>query len=801
MSTIALAGTILLANQLTIMRNLTLVSYSNTDVAVLSRRANDTHSVGRVLNVTDGAKVSLRSLHITGGGGVEFGGGINVEQGSDLDMLACVVSHSSASLWGGGLFADGGGVLRVTDCTFTANHCGEYGGGVYVELMGAVAFSGCKIIGNTADHYAGGIMIEYVPRCTFDDCVISDNVLTADWGGEGGGLYLYRSVAEMTRCTFANNRAARGGAAYLTDYAFNLSDVNFIHNHASNIGSSLYITVKLEKERSRFSNVSFLAVPYASADHVEVSGATLFAGAWGSVWTCPLGRWMPPDTILHGSFVPCSYPDAASGLCKAGYFGDTSSEYEETCSGICPAGVYCPAGSAEPIACPSDAVMPMRAAGAIADCYNPTECEFDGAGWDIAARLRSASLAETLAVLVGIAVLIMSVAVVAYKKSPNYQDKPLRVAQHAMLATLSCMDLLTDIAFLLQIAYYGFACGAAERETVWLARWLLVADAGAIGICALGGLAAIIWILRVEGDQLRISQLGKLSAPLILFISLAHLDVLKLLPWRHAPFDGLPSSRVVRIAYAQYAFEVVAQVSVAIVFLINIDSSSSTAVISLVISLTMLVYKTLRVALALLFGDAALRDRIATWAGNVSMNKGASTFMLEHKFSSGGSRINLRRVRSRGPSGTIPPHLSVRRQLTHSQLEVANLKVEVSDLREQLAHSRAECDELRCRLRAGSPADAAKGGAACSAAPSPCKGSFDPGPSKALALRQAPAGLTETSTKVRRISTPRFSTLGWMGPRKVESDGLDESSAASSGSKSARSRATTPPSLNASTAI
>ena len=35
-----------------------------------------------------------------------------------------------------------------------------------------------------------------------------------------------------------------------------------------------------------------------------------------------------------------------------------------------------------------------------------------------------------------------------------------------------------------------------------------------------------------EGANLRVSRLGKLSAPLILFLALAHLDMLKLLPWR-----------------------------------------------------------------------------------------------------------------------------------------------------------------------------------------------------------------------------------------------------------------------------
>ena len=87
-------------------------------------------------------------------------------------------------------------------------------------------------------------------------------------------------------------------------------------------------------------------------------------------------------------------------------------------------------------------------------------------------------------------------------------------------------------SFVLQIAYFAYACGAAESDTVgpesgphsvhtsctrvlsalrvtvassrappptWqvgVARALLVADVGAIGLCVLGGLAAIVWILQ-----------------------------------------------------------------------------------------------------------------------------------------------------------------------------------------------------------------------------------------------------------------------------------------------------------------
>ena len=127
---------------------------------------------------------------------------------------------------------------------------------------------------------------------------------------------------------------------------------------------------------------------------------------------------------------------------------------------------------------------------------------------------------------------------------------------------------------------------------------------------------------------------------------------------------------MVRVAFAQYVFEVLTQVSVAIAFLVLVDSASATAVVSLAVSLTFLTVKTLRVALAVLTPDlAALRGTVGSLA-----RAGQSTFLaLEHRSERGESAAALRQ------------------QLSRSQAEVAAL-------REHLARSRAECELLRARL-------------------------------------------------------------------------------------------------------
>src|SRR5262245_48910365 len=78
-----------------------------------------------------GHRVTLKSLTIANGNGVNVGGGIS-NYGSDLTLIDCVVRNNHAGNVGGGIY-NSAGMLRLIGSTVRDNSAFNVGGGVHNE--------------------------------------------------------------------------------------------------------------------------------------------------------------------------------------------------------------------------------------------------------------------------------------------------------------------------------------------------------------------------------------------------------------------------------------------------------------------------------------------------------------------------------------------------------------------------------------------------------------------------------------------------------------------------------------------
>lgn len=218
------------------------------------------------------------------GGGAIFAGGL-----TEAILSGCQFVGNSASN-GGGLL-NRGTTLTIVDCEFTANGAlstgdGQFGngGGVYIDGMnyenpgGDLLVCGTVFRGNTAMTHGSGMFSYFYEgsASVIRDCVFDGNIFGKAGSGSGalyseaapltltgtlfanhttgehaGGLFLgQKSVAEITNCTFANNRVTGNGAglfngaaeAHFTNCTFSGNDADY--GPAIFKGQSAVVTLK-----------------------------------------------------------------------------------------------------------------------------------------------------------------------------------------------------------------------------------------------------------------------------------------------------------------------------------------------------------------------------------------------------------------------------------------------------------------------------------------------------------------------------------------------------------------------------
>ena len=126
------------------------------------------------------------------------GGGVHCDDG-ELQVRSCNIIANVAS--------QGGGGVRCQDSTAVIEHCtiagnaADDGAGIHT-FSSVVTIEACSVSANTARYYGGAVYFERNSWAALGDSMIVDNSATA-YGG--GGLCVWGSHAEVTRCTIAGN--------------------------------------------------------------------------------------------------------------------------------------------------------------------------------------------------------------------------------------------------------------------------------------------------------------------------------------------------------------------------------------------------------------------------------------------------------------------------------------------------------------------------------------------------------------------------------------------------------------------
>jgi CSLREA domain-containing protein len=199
-------------------------------------------SVG-VLNVKDGAKLSLRGLHVMNGYAFT---GAGIQNSGSLTVTQCTVTYNVGTE-GCGIYNSGS--LRVLNSLIAYNFDADAGGGVGIyQDAGSVEIAESVIMSNTTYFGMGGGMYIGIGS----EMRISDSTIQANNGGiMGGGILNYGSLS-IVDSLIADNTAYRHGFGFgggiRNDGIASISSTSFFHNGAiggggiSNSGGALVIS-------------------------------------------------------------------------------------------------------------------------------------------------------------------------------------------------------------------------------------------------------------------------------------------------------------------------------------------------------------------------------------------------------------------------------------------------------------------------------------------------------------------------------------------------------------------------------
>jgi uncharacterized repeat protein (TIGR01451 family) len=201
------------AQQALLTQTLTLRGGYNDDFSAWDPEAYtttlDAEGEGRVLLITDTARVTVTHLTLTGGDAVGLGGSVN---------------------------GDAGGGMLVVSATATLSHCRV------VSNVASSLFSG-----------AGGGIAALTSTLRLLDTRVTDNLGATDFFGlgEGGGLYAQAATVEMRDSRFEGNVgsagiAGTGGGAWLSDTTLDARSTLWLSNTVSSlldwgVGGGLYV--------------------------------------------------------------------------------------------------------------------------------------------------------------------------------------------------------------------------------------------------------------------------------------------------------------------------------------------------------------------------------------------------------------------------------------------------------------------------------------------------------------------------------------------------------------------------------
>ncbi len=202
------------------------------------------------VNLNNGAKVSY-NYSVQDGGGIYVAG-----EDGNINLNNSQVSFNKAA-YGGGIHSnyDATYITLENHSNIHNNRAYSRGGGLYfVNSYNHITSNDStgRISGNVAsgnDSYSesqgGGIYycevdlstnVATVKGITFDG-----NIADTDYEGKGGAIFTYLDNIEITNCTFTNNKAKYGGAAYLDGEKIKFADCSLTDNTCSLRGGAIYV--------------------------------------------------------------------------------------------------------------------------------------------------------------------------------------------------------------------------------------------------------------------------------------------------------------------------------------------------------------------------------------------------------------------------------------------------------------------------------------------------------------------------------------------------------------------------------
>lgn len=210
----SVTGTIVLSNQLTIAKNLTITGPGES---LLTISGNDT---SRVFEISSGDyDVAISGVTIADGTAATSGGGV-YNQSTGAVVLENVIFSGNLADAGGGMYNIGNSPL-LTKVTFIDNAASGAGGGVYNNssspTLNEVAF---------ISNYGCGMVNVGGSNPILNDVTFTSNTI--------GGMYNSASSPSLTNVTFSDNSAQYGGGMYNTSGSNpSLTDVDFISNYTT----------------------------------------------------------------------------------------------------------------------------------------------------------------------------------------------------------------------------------------------------------------------------------------------------------------------------------------------------------------------------------------------------------------------------------------------------------------------------------------------------------------------------------------------------------------------------------------
>ncbi len=220
-----------------------------------------------------GGNLTLRNLTLEGGYSPWTGGAIAVLRGR-LTLHNVTIRDSSAVI-GGAIFNDGGtvniygsrfinnraeylggwytglggaiysnGALRISNSIFSANSA-EEGGAVYSDSDASMMEVSASQFSSNTSISTGGAISKRGGLLHIDQSVFLDNAAIGDhrrppgvFVGMGGAVFSLDAI-EIRNSTFGRNRAAHGGAIYLSDAGATLSHITLVGSSGS-AGAGIY---------------------------------------------------------------------------------------------------------------------------------------------------------------------------------------------------------------------------------------------------------------------------------------------------------------------------------------------------------------------------------------------------------------------------------------------------------------------------------------------------------------------------------------------------------------------------------